>query len=90
MNNRIKIKNSSVKFYSNTASIPKEDREELVYQLKKYKKEVDDLFQEMITHVEKGVDVSWDYITDELSTKLESIADGIKVYEPNECNDRGW
>lgn len=84
------IKGSSTKFFCNVASIPTEDREELIERLTTYRSLIDRKFQMSIESVQNGVDVSWDHVTDDLSSFLESIGETIKCYEPNESNDKGW
>lgn len=88
MDKKVKFKSSSTKLFSNISSIPSEDRKEMEQRLKEYRKQISDEFDMCIKNLNQ--DVSWDAITDHLSQKLESMGEEIKVWEPNECNDRGW
>jgi RNA recognition motif-containing protein len=88
MDRKVKFKSSSTKLFSNISSIPSEDRKEMEQRLKEYRKQISDEFDMCIKNLNQ--DVSWDAITDHLSQKLESMGEEIKVWEPNECNDRGW
>lgn len=88
MNQTIKFKASSIKQFSNVTSIPQDDQREIREKLKLYQLQVNKAFEKAIDSLTK--DESWEGITNELSYKLETIGEEIKVWEPNECNDKGW
>jgi hypothetical protein len=90
MDKKVRLKASSIKMYSNVSSIPKDDLKELTDKLDGYQSSINTKFDKVRNMLNNREDVSWEAITDYLSTHLENIGEEMKVWEPNESNDRGW